>query len=271
MKKHPEIDALLRSLNASVLKRYGQNFLVDDLIIQQTFAALALQPGESLLEIGPGLGALTKHVPFANHSYISYEIDRQYHAYLSKTYSVNTTHYLGNFLKATPQHVDVIIGNLPYYITSDIIEKIFKDFSTCKRGVFLVQKEVIARLVAQPGDEAYGPLAILVQSLGSIQTITDVDPTSFYPEPHVTSTLFLWTNNQQVAPNEARPFFYFLKKLFLNRRKNILNNVTFLRGTKEEKAKVLQAVGIEDNRRPESLSIQEVWMVYGAFKSRIPL
>ncbi len=271
MKKHPEIDALLRSLDASVLKRYGQNFLIDDFIIQKTFATLALQPGETILEIGPGLGALTKHVPFQDHTYISYEIDRQYHAYLTKTYTTNTTHHLGNFLKAVSETVDVILGNLPYYVTSDILEKIFKDFPIFKRGVFLVQKEVIERLIAQPGDNAYGPLAILVQSLGEIQTITDVHPASFYPEPHVTSTLFLWTNNHHVSVEVARPFFYFLKKLFLNRRKNILNNLTFINGAKEEKTRQLQALGIEDNRRPESLTIQEVWMVYDAFKSQITL
>lgn len=271
MKKNSEIEALLRSLGASVLKRYGQNFLVDESIITQTFFALALQKGETILEIGPGLGALTRHISFENHQYISYEIDRQYHTYLGQTFPLNTTHHLGNFLKAKSEPIDVILGNLPYYITSDIFEKIFKDFSMFKRGVFLVQKEVMNRLLAQPGNETYGPLAILVQSLGTLDVLTDVYPSSFYPEPHVTSTLFLWTHRHDFSLNDPRAFFYFLKKLFLNRRKNMLNNLAFLDGTKEEKATLLQALGLDPTRRPESLQLEEVRRLFDAIQAKITL
>lgn len=271
MKKNPEIDTLLATLNASVLKRYGQNFLVDVAVIEATFQAAAIQPGQTILEIGPGLGALTAQVPFDTTRYISYEIDRSYHAYLSQKFPLHTTHHLGSFLKATPEKVDIILGNLPYYITSDIFEKIFKDFSSFQRGVFLIQKEVIGRLIGQPGTEHYGPLAILIAVLGNVHILRDVEPASFYPEPHVNSTLFWLERHPTLPVEDTRAFFYFLKKLFLNRRKNVINNLGFVALEKEGILKTLSSLKIEENRRPEALTVEEIIALYHSFLGKMKL
>ena len=271
MKKHPEIDQLLNTIHASILKRYGQNFLVDETIQRMIVDAANIQKNDVVLEIGPGLGALTHHLPFKDIQYISYEIDRQYHLYLQQTFSVNTRHYGQNFLKANPEHVDVILGNLPYYITTDLLEKVMKDFSSAKRGVFLIQKEVIARLVARPGDDAYGPLAVLMQFLGTIDILMDVPPDRFYPEPHVTSTVFLLRLHHAYDHISSRSFFYFVKKLFLNRRKNLLNNLTFLTLEKETIITTLNNVSIPSSLRPEQLSFESILQLFLSFQGHFDL
>lgn len=262
MKKHPKIDALLQQLGASILKRYGQNFLVDESIQQRIVSAGHIQPGDVVLEIGPGLGALTQHLPFETIQYISYEIDQQYHRYLSQEYQRNTRHYRENFLKAKTENVNVIFGNLPYYITTDCLEKIFKDFSMARTGVFLVQKEVLDRLVAQPNTPSYGPLALFMQFLGTLDVLEDVQPESFYPEPHVMSTVFKVTFHHLYEEIPSRDFFYFVKKLFLNRRKNIVNNLGFLSLDKDEIKSVLQTLKIAHDTRPEQLALNQIIKLY---------
>jgi 16S rRNA (adenine1518-N6/adenine1519-N6)-dimethyltransferase len=271
MKKHPELDQLLNSIHASVLKRYGQNFLIDETIQRYIIDAANIQKNDVVLEIGPGLGALTHHLPFKDIQYISYEIDRQYHLYLQQKFPVNTCHHGQNFLKATPEHVDVILGNLPYYITTDLLEKVMKDFSSAKRGVFLIQKEVIARLLAQPGEDAYGPLAVLMQFLGTIDVLMDVLPDRFYPEPHVTSTIFLLHFHHLYDHVSSRSFFYFVKKLFLNRRKNLLNNLTFLSLAKENIITKLKDVSIDGSLRPEQLSFNTILQLFVSFQGHFDL
>jgi 16S rRNA (adenine1518-N6/adenine1519-N6)-dimethyltransferase len=271
MKKHPELDKILTSIHASVLKRYGQNFLIDETIQRFIIQSAAIQKNDIVLEIGPGLGALTQHVPFEDIQYISYEIDRQYHLYLQQTFSVNTTHYGQNFLKAASEHVDVILGNLPYYITTDLLEKVMKDFSSAQRGVFLIQKEVVARLLAQPGDDAYGPLAVLMQFLGTIEVLMDVPPDRFYPEPHVTSTIFLLRFHHAHDHLSSRSFFYFVKKLFLNRRKNVLNNLTFLTLNKEKITMILRELSMDGSLRPEQLSFHTILQLFLSFQGHFEL
>ncbi|MGA0097814.1 MAG: rRNA adenine N-6-methyltransferase family protein, partial [Bacilli bacterium] len=111
MKYHQGIETLLHSLHVSPLKRYGQNFLVDETIINTIIKHANIQDNDVVMEIGPGLGALTQKLNFEQIHYISYEIDRTFHQYLLKQYPTHSQHNLGNFLKATPEKCDVIMGN----------------------------------------------------------------------------------------------------------------------------------------------------------------
>jgi 16S rRNA (adenine1518-N6/adenine1519-N6)-dimethyltransferase len=256
MKYHPEIEQLLTSLHVSALKRYGQNFLIDDQVIQTILNAAKIKHKQKVMEIGPGLGAITKGLDLTSMQYTSYEIDVTFHRYLEKTYPQGKHRRL-NFLKATSEDVHVIIGNLPYYMTTEILEKIYKDFSSFTRAILMGQKEVMPRLTAQPADDVYGPLAIFLATLGTITPILEVSPVSFFPEPHVQSILFQLDALPKGPLVEPKPFFYFIKKLFLHRRKTILNNVISLGMDRPEAEALLTKIKVSPQARPETISVQD--------------
>jgi 16S rRNA (adenine1518-N6/adenine1519-N6)-dimethyltransferase len=256
MKYHPELEQLLTSLHVSPLKRYGQNFLIDENVLNTILAAAKIKKQHKVLEIGPGLGAITKGLDLTTIQYTSYEIDVTFHRYLEKTYSQGN-HHRQNFLKATSEDVDVILGNLPYYMTTEIIEKIYKDFSSLTRAILMVQKEVMPRLTAQPGDDVYGPLAIFLATLGTITPILEVSPVSFYPEPHVQSIIFQLDALPKGPLVDPKPFFYFIKKLFLHRRKTILNNVISLGIDRQEAEALLTKTKVSPQARPETIPVHE--------------
>jgi 16S rRNA (adenine1518-N6/adenine1519-N6)-dimethyltransferase len=256
MKYHPALEQLLTSLHVSPLKRYGQNFLIDDQVIRTILNAAKINNKQKILEIGPGLGAITQGLDLASIQYTSYEIDVTFHRYLEKTYPQGN-HHRQNFLKASSEAVDVILGNLPYYMTTEIIEKIYKDFSSLQRAILMVQKEVMPRLTAQPGEEAYGPLAIFLATLGTITPILEVSPVSFYPEPHVQSMIFQLEAHPKGPSVDPKPFFYFIKKLFLHRRKTILNNVISLGMNRQEAEVLLTKINVSPQARPETISVDE--------------
>jgi len=256
MKYHPALEQLLTSLHVSPLKRYGQNFLIDEQVIRTILDAAKIKKDHKVLEIGPGLGAITQGLDLASIQYISYEIDVTFHRYLEKTYPQGH-HHRQNFLKAPSEQVDFILGNLPYYMTTEIIEKIYKDFSSVKRAILMVQKEVMPRLTAQPGEEAYGPLAIFLATLGTITPILEVSPISFYPEPHVQSMIFQLEAHPKGPLVDPKPFFYFIKKLFLHRRKTILNNVISLGVNRQEAEALLTKINVSPQARPETISVHE--------------
>jgi len=256
MKRAPAIEQLLNELNISPLKRYGQNFLVDQVVIAKIVQAANIEKNDRILEIGPGLGAITNALPLADIQYTSFEIDQTFHRYLEKAFPSGTHHRL-NFLKASAEPIDVILGNLPYYMTTEMIEKIYKDFPNFKRAVLMVQKEVMPRLIAKPGDEAYGPLAIFLSTIGKIESILEVNPQSFYPEPHVQSVVFSIEGFDGGPLTATKPFFYFIKKLFLHRRKTMLNNFEGLIQDRSIATRLLNQVSIPINARPETVTVQQ--------------
>lgn len=267
MKYHPATEQLLTTLGVSPLKRYGQNFLIDDKVIAAILDAAKIKPKDKIIEIGPGLGAITQGLKLATIQYTSYEIDVAFHRYLQTTFPQGM-HHRQNFLKAESQSVDVMLGNLPYYMTTEILEKIYKDFSTFKRAILMVQKEVIPRLTAQPGDEEYGPLAIFLSTLGNITPILEVSPVSFYPEPHVQSILFQLEALKEGPRVDPKPFFYFIKKLFLHRRKTILNNLMGFTTGREAAEALLKIANITPNARPETISVQEYLTLFQLVSSK---
>jgi 16S rRNA (adenine1518-N6/adenine1519-N6)-dimethyltransferase len=270
MKYHPELEQLLTTLHVSPLKRYGQNFLIDEQVIQTILNAANIKKQDRVLEIGPGLGAITKGLDLASIQYTSYEIDVTFHRYLEKTYPQGKHHRL-NFLKAASEKVDIILGNLPYYMTTEILEKIYKDFSSLTRAILMVQKEVMPRLTAQPGDDVYGPLAIFLTTLGTITPILEVSPVSFYPEPHVQSIIFQLDALPQGPLVDPKPFFYFIKKLFLHRRKTILNNVVSLGIDRLEAETLLTTIKVSPQARPETISVHEYLSLFQLISRKITI
>ena len=256
MKYHPKTEQLLTSLGVSALKRYGQNFLIDEDVLQTIIDQSGIQKGDRVLEIGPGLGAITEKLHHDEIHYTSYEIDQTFHRYLETQFPKGKLHRQ-NFLKAEPAPYDVILGNLPYYMTTEIIEKIYKDLSVFKVAMLMVQKEVMPRLMAHVGEDGYGPLSIFLATLGTITPVLEVSPVSFFPEPHVQSIIFKLQTFPKGVLVPTRPFFYFIKKLFLHRRKTILNNLMGLTNHREQAEVYLNQAKILPNARPETIHVQD--------------
>jgi 16S rRNA (adenine1518-N6/adenine1519-N6)-dimethyltransferase len=255
MKYHLETDQLLKKLGVSALKRYGQNFLIHTPTAKTMVEAAKIKPNERVLEIGPGLGALTQHISFETNPYISFEIDRSYHQYLLEAYPTNTNHLLGNFLKSEAIKADVILGNLPYYATTEMLEKIYKDYSSARVAVLMIQREVIARLIAPTSSDHYGPLAIMTELVSDFSLVQEVSKVHFYPEPHVVSSIFKLTFHQRHQKVDRQKFFYFIKKMFLHRRKTILNNLMPECGDKDQALSILSKAGINPQTRPEDIDL----------------
>jgi 16S rRNA (adenine1518-N6/adenine1519-N6)-dimethyltransferase len=164
---------------------------------------------------------------------------------------------MGNIMRWDLAPYTKIIGNLPYYITSAIIEKILLEASSCEVAVLMVQKEVIARLSAKVGSPDYGPLPILLQFRGDFAKLFNVARTSFSPAPHVDSSVFSLTFKKGVSLQEARDLYAFVSQLFLHRRKTILNNLSTITKDSASAKEALLSAGIDPTRRPEELSLAE--------------
>ena len=253
MKFHQPTHDILRLIDASILKRYGQNFLVDSTIIEQIMQALELQPHHHVLEVGPGLGALTQPLLQQAKHYTAYEIDHKFSQYLQTTYP-NAVIRAENFLKANTEPFDRLVSNLPYYITSDMLEKIFKDFSSVEQVVVMMQKEVAEKLFLSPQHKDYGPLTIFMQVWYTLTPIVEVYPESFYPQPHVISSV-IQCRRHHTYDLDTKAFFYFIKKMFLNRRKNVLNNLDKLSHNKDDARDMLSLANIDASARPEAIDI----------------
>lgn len=174
-------------------KRFGQNFLVDKDIIAEIIMAISPKPGENIVEIGPGLGALTVPLLAACGKLHVVEIDRDLIARLHETYSPEqVTVHEGDALKfdfgMLPAPLRVV-GNLPYNISTPILFHL-SDFAARVRDMtFMLQKEVVDRMVAQPGEDAYGRLSVMLQYRYAMASLFDVPGSAFNPAPKVTSAI----------------------------------------------------------------------------------
>jgi len=227
------------------LRRLGQHFLSDPAILARIADALDPQPGETVVEIGPGRGALTDVLLARGLKVIAIEKDRRLAAALATR--ENLTVVTGDALKVS-WHATKVIGNIPYYITSPLIDKALTP-PLPERIVFLVQDEVADRIAAQPGGKTYGALSVGVQAVAKVEKLFTVAPGSFRPPPKVRSALIRLTPLAQplVMDIEAGPLRAFVTACFSRRRKQLKNAVPGL--TEAE----LREMGFDPRLRPERL------------------
>ncbi|HSD39981.1 MAG TPA: 16S rRNA (adenine(1518)-N(6)/adenine(1519)-N(6))-dimethyltransferase RsmA [Rhodocyclaceae bacterium] len=174
-------------------KRFGQNFLVDKDIISQIVDSIAPRPGEFLVEIGPGLGALTVPLLAACGKLHVVEIDRDLIARLHQTYSPEqVTVHEGDALEFDFSSLPAplrVVGNLPYNISTPLLFHLADYADRVRDMTFMLQKEVVDRMVAAPGEEAYGRLSVMLQYRFAMASLFDVPGTAFNPPPKVTSAI----------------------------------------------------------------------------------
>jgi 16S rRNA (adenine1518-N6/adenine1519-N6)-dimethyltransferase len=228
------------------LRRLGQHFLSDPRILGRIVDALDPVPGETVLEIGPGKGSLTAVLLARGLNVVAIEKDRGLAAALVRA---NLQVLQGDALRLEWPRVPKIVGNIPYYITSPLIDKALTP-PLPERVVFLVQAEVADRLAASPGTKTYGALSIGVQAVCRVEKLFTVAPGSFKPPPKVRSTVVRLTPLAQplVRPEEIPTFRAFVTACFSQRRKQLKNAVPGL------SASQLKELGIDPTLRPERLT-----------------
>lgn len=257
---------ILKSFNIHMSKRLGQNFLIDESIVQGIVDAAAIEAGETVLEIGPGIGTLTQGLAEAQANVIAVELDKKLPAVLAETLGgyANVKIVPGDILKVNiPEIVGPgtfkVVANLPYYITTPIIMALLEQHLPITKLVTMVQKEVAERMVAQPGKKDYGALSVAVQYYTQPKIMLAVPPASFIPAPEVDSVVICCDVRTQAPVDviDEKMFFRVVKAAFGQRRKTLNNALKAMGVDKGIVQDVLESAGIDGVRRGETLSLAE--------------
>ena len=214
------------------LKRFGQNYLHDQNIIKKIIAEIAPKVNDSIIEIGPGQGALTQHLFQSKANFIAIEIDKRVIDDLKQRFAdLNLLQYdfldldLKRFITTENQKLR-IVGNIPYNITSPILFKLFDNNTSISDAVFMVQLEVAKRMTAASGSKDYGILSILLNYFGKTKLSFKVSPNVFYPKPTVHSALVhIYFNEIRNDSSFNSVFKAIVKSSFGNRRKTLKNSL----------------------------------------------
>lgn len=239
-------------------KELGQNFLIDQKIITEIVNSLSINDNENILEIGPGLGALTSELLAKNINLTVVEYDQKFVNFLNNCYSKNTnlTVIKGNFLTYKDYSFSKLIGNLPYYITTEIIEHILKDFYNFKEGVFMVQNEALNRILSLKGKD-YNALNIMINYGYDVKKLFLVSKNSFFPMPNVDSIVFKIVRKENSDQKFNLSLLKVSKTLFKLRRKTIYNNLKTIINDENMIKNVLNSVSLKENMRAEELSVND--------------
>jgi len=237
----------------------GQNFLIDVASAKRIVSLAELSGTDRALEIGSGAGSLSYFIAQTSASADLIDIDEGLVAKLQHDFDGNALIHpmVGNVMRYDLAPYTKIIGNLPYYITSAIIERILLTAEKAETAVLMVQKEVVARLTSPRGSADYGPLPILIQYRANFEKGFNVARTSFSPSPHVDSSVFVLHFKKDVSLPDAQTLYDLVSQLFLHRRKTILNNLQMVVKDVTKAKSILEKAGIDAKRRPEELALGE--------------
>ena len=239
-------------------KRFGQHFLTDRHYLRRIVEAIDPRPGQSMVEIGPGTGLLTAELlPRVDHLHVV-EIDRELAAALRDRFGPERlTVHEGDALEfdfATLPAPLRVVGNLPYNVSSPILFRLAEIAERMADGTFLLQKEVVDRMVAEPATEAYGRLSVMLQYRFAMARLFDVPPGAFTPPPQVDSAVVLMKplGADRVRARDDAAFGRVVAAAFSQRRKTLRNAVRAF-----VDAEAFTRAGIDPQRRGETLSVAE--------------
>ena len=234
-------------------KKWGQNFLIDPNVINKITSSINIKSTDNVLEIGPGKGAIT--IPLANKvkNMTAIEIDSNLCDILNKKNIPNLEIVNDDVLKIDLSQINsnIIVGNLPYYITTPILFKIFKSKLNWEKIFFLMQKEVAERIVGIPRTKAYGRLTIMSQIFSNAKILFNISPQVFRPIPKVESSLIQFTKNSDFQINNYIKFEETIRKIFNQRRKKMKNCIT------SDMNLNLSAQSEILDKRPEEITVEE--------------
>ena len=242
-------------------KRFGQNFLHDAFVIDQIVSAINPQSGQNLIEIGPGLGALTEPVAELVDHLSVVELDRdlakrlRHHPFLNSKLTVIESDALKfDFASLAEQQKARIFGNLPYNISTPLMFHLFSFVSDIQDMHFMLQNEVVKRLCAAPGDKLYGRLSVMAQYYCSATPVVFVPPTAFNPPPKVDSAVVRLVPHSQppVELSDVACLQQVVSAAFNQRRKTIRNSLKDIM-----QAEQIEALGISPSVRAEVLTLKD--------------
>ena len=263
---------ILKKYNISANKSLGQNFLIDDNIINTIVDSANVSRDDLVIEIGPGLGTLTSKLLEKAGMVIAIELDKRMIGILNERFKLYNNFELINddVLKVNLKEIIKnksdslkkvkIVANLPYYITTPIIMKLLEDKLDVESITVMVQKEVAQRLAANPGDKLSGAITYSINYYCEASEVIVVPNSSFIPEPEVESEVIklILRKEPPVKILDEELFFKFIKVCFMQRRKTLVNGISNSGlMSKQEITHLLNKLGLDEKVRGENLSMQD--------------
>jgi len=249
-------------------KKWGQNFLRNRGAVEKIVAAVQPDPDDVILEIGPGEGVLTDKLLELPNRVIALEIDPDLAARLRARHRERLELRNEDAVDAElPQTPFRAVGNLPYNVGTPILRRVIAD-PHCRRGVFMLQKEVADRVTAKPATEPYGYLTLYVQAFASAKSILTLEPKSFHPPPKVRSAVVVLDPRDPGLSSPREDVLDLISTSFRMRRKKLVNNLTGWRElTREQVLTAMRAAGIDEDARAETLGLDAFDRLAGALGS----
>lgn len=268
--------SIMNKYSITANKRYGQNFLIDDNVLENIVNSADVTDEDLVIEIGPGLGNLTEYLLDRAKYVVLIEIDSKMISVLNDRFK-NVDNYmllnedvlkvdidnLVNEIKSK-ENIDFrkvkVVANLPYYITTPILFKLLEAENTISDITVMVQKEVAERMVAAPKSKEYGILTLMVDYFSSANIQIIVPNSSFIPEPGVVSAVINLNKKRKYEVKNEKLFFELIHKAFAQRRKKMINSLVstgFNNMSKTEIEELFSKCDLDFNTRAEELSIEE--------------
>jgi len=273
-----ELTSLFKEYGFAPLKRFGENYLIDKNIKDKIISEAGISKSDTVLEIGPGLGALTIDLADTGAEVFAVEKDPKAFRILQElVFEKYPNLHLFNEdilefdLKKNVNAKKIkVVGNLPYYVTTPIIEYMIQNGSVIDSALIVIQKEVAARLSAKPGSKDYSSVSCFVQYHMLPEYLYTIKRTSFHPVPEVDSSLIRLSMRKEpaVKVKDEELFFKIIRGSFNQRRKSIINSLSreaVLDTAKSDLTKVLERAGVDPSSRPEDLSLAEFASIANAF------
>ncbi len=258
-----EVKLLIDKYNFKASKRLGQNFLVSSSALNFIVEAINPSKDESYIEIGPGFAFLTRNIAqFSKHIY-AIELDKRFVQFYEENPIPNVSFILADALTVDFNQFDAseIYGNIPYYITSELIMKVAK--SKLSRAVFLVQDEFAKRLVSNIKTKDYGSITVFAKFFFEVKFHKRFPPNFFIPRPDVYSSLIELKRIREFRET-YQGFLQFVHKAFNRRRKKLLTTLSEFYNF--DFSKIFKDLGLNENVRPEDVSVDEFFAIYSLFE-----
>lgn len=271
LSSHSATMDLVKKHGFKFTKSLGQNFLIDDNIVDKIVAGAGIGPGDKIIEVGPGIGTLTREMASRAEALMAVEIDKNLIPILADT--------LGDYDNVKIVNEDIIkadirglidenlgggpvklVANLPYYITTPIIMRFLEENINVTDIVVMVQKEVAERMNAQPGGKDFGALSVAVQYYCDTEIVAKVPRHLFVPQPNVDSIVIALRvrSERKYKVDDEDLYFKVVKAAFGQRRKTLLNSISSMGNLSKDQVKeALEEAGIDPKRRGETLSLDE--------------
>lgn len=249
-------------------KRFGQHFLESDSVIKKIIAFVRPSPGDCIVEIGPGQGSLTWPLARSGAEITAVEFDRDLVPMLRRDFEEfdNVTIIEQDFLKFDPVAANLtrfkLVGNLPYNITSPVLDWLVKYRDRIDLSVLMMQREIAARVTATPGGRDWSPLSIFMQIHFETKRSLEVGPEHFSPPPDVHSTVVTLTPKKSVRIRQMEKFEQVVRAAFTRRRKQLVNNlVPGIVPSNEQLCMILDELDLVHTIRAEEISIEQFLML----------